>query len=375
MARAPGWKAGWKGWLLLCALRCLADTTTPDNSAQHAKLVYQDASSCVMSNSEGMLVGWSDAAHCYFSWRANSLASWVNGWFTGPDLGSDLPLDSSASSLVTLREGVGWDAIQGMYNTHSVSTRLDLPAAEKRFAILLENNQQDINPSEIGAPSPLQLRSPATSAGAVALRWRGVLERYTGATMDLGLRGGFDAFLRLRYHRTLPLSRDYVFNFHQVVVESSKTEMESLTMLDIERRLDEHSVLRLSSNWDWQQQQRDLGEQWVQALTVSHEIGSQASISGGLSVSGITHPSPVLLNWGPGLSYRRNIWRPWLYLDLRPAYTHLRYAPAGIMGINTAHVLADASGTHIDPAQIFLPRIAPRWAASMEVAFEVLFGQ
>ncbi len=316
-------------------------------------------------------MGWSDAAHCYFSWRANALASWVNGWFTGPNLGDDLMLDSAASSLVTVREGMGWDQIQGMYNTHSISTRLDLPAAERRFAVLLESNQQDINPAQIGMPSPLQVRTPATSAGAVALRWRGVLERYTGATADIGLRSGFDAFVRLRYHRTLPLSAAYVFNFHQVFIESSKTEAESLTIFEIERLLDKHTIARFSSTWDWQQLQREMGEQWVQALTLSHEIGSRASISGGVSWSGITHPSPVFLNWGPGVDYRRQIWRPWLYLDLRPAYTHIRYAPAGIQGLALQHAIPGQT----EQVDVFLPRIAPRWAASLEVAMEVLFGQ
>lgn len=361
------------GMLTPVPLRPQAMTTAKPRTGMGSSLHYRDAASCLQDRapSQQMLLVWADNTHCSFSWRANAVARTVNDWFVVAPTTTDIP-KKSASSLITLLYGVGWDQIQGTYFTRSISSSFQLPAVEQRFSLLVESNEQAINPTEIGAPSPLQQQSPATTSSAIALQWRSLAERYTGLNLDLGVRGGPELFVRGRYERRIALGSKFWLHFNQSLIEASRTQAESYSEADIERSLGNSSVLRLSSTWDWQQIQSSVGEQWVHALTIMHTFKDQSVLTSGLSVAGISSPEFGYQTWGPGATYHQVFWRPWLFYELRPAYTYVRYAPNPS---EQAVTLQTFLAGHIMQGVIFEPTTSPRWVMSMEVALGMMFGQ
>ncbi len=361
------------GMLMPVPLRPLAVTTPKPRTGMETSLRYRDAESCHQDivTREQVLLVWADNTHCTFSWRANAVARTVNDWFVVPASTVDVP-KRAASSLITLLYGVGWDQIQGTYFTRSISSSFQLPAVEQRFSILVESNEQAINPTEIGAPSPLQQQVPAMTSSAIALQWRSLAERYTGLNLDMGVRGGPEIFLRARYERRIALGPKYRLHFNQSLIEASHTQAESYSEADIERSLGSSNVMRLSSTWDWQQIQSSVGEQWVHALTIAHSFEDHSIMTGGLSVAGISAPEFGYQTWGPGASFHQSFWRPWLFYELRPAYTYVRYAPSPSM---QAVTLQNFLAGHIEQGVIFEPTTRPRWVVSMEVALGMMFGQ
>lgn len=313
------------------------------SAASNEKAVqYHDESSCISTDQENRLLGWVDQTHCVFSWRANSTARWLDKWFDETDL--DLDADSQASSLVTIHEGLAWDQVQGWHTTHSIGARMDLPAASRRFKLVVEDNRTGLTPSQLGVPQSQQQTTPAAnSTSSVALRWVSMVEKYSNLVFDLGVRSGPEIFVRGRFQRSVPFGDVYAFHFKQYFIEGVRNKAESYTEFAVERLLDKMTVARISSTWDWRQRQEELGLQWVDGISISHQFSKRSSISTGLHVSGVSKPQLQFVDWGPGANYRQNIFRPWLFYEVNPAYTKER----------------DQGG---------------RWVASIEIRLEVLFG-
>ncbi len=319
--------------------------------------------------------GFLDQTHCLVSWRANATARWVNGWFghTVPQISKpeETEVPGEANWLLTMRNAVGWDQIQGRYVSRSISSQIQLPALQKRLSLLIESNEQAINPNQIGVPAPLQQQSRAITAGAIALQWRSTIEALSGLTIDAGVRSGPELFIRGQYYKNIPLGDWWMLHLHQTFVEGSMTRAESYSEASLERPLGYITVFRASTTWDWQQPQKLLGEQWVHALTWTHTLTHEATLSEGVSVAGITSPEFHFMTWGPGITLHQRFWRPWLFYELRPAYTRVYEAPGPMVNHTANYFLAG----QLVPVVFTLPTFQERWTFSIEAAIGIEFGR
>ncbi len=310
---------------------------------------------------EGVL----DETHCVMSWRANATARWIDSWFAH----HQSQVGAEASSLITVLSSVGWDQIQGQYVTHSLSSQVNLPALEQRLSLLVESNQQDINPVQVGLPAQLQQQSRANTAGAVALQLRSGFERWSGFTMDAGVRGGPELFVRAQYYKDLPLGSWWMGHVHQAFIEGSKTRGESYTSVSAERPIGAFNTLLAQSTWDWQQIQAGMGMQWVDALSLSQTLPYNIQLSEGLSVAGESQPHYRYLTWGPGMIFHQPFWRRWLFYEIRPAYTRIHDVPMSTVPISLANRL------NLVQNQELFSTTQSRWSFSIEVDLGMQFGQ
>ncbi len=343
-------------------------------------VAYRNAQDCRDEDAEGhhglmddpalwlkpqFVAGMLDETHCVMSWRANATARWIDGWFVYPHASEH----AEASSLITVLSSVGWDQIQGQYVTHSLSSQVNLPALQQRLSLLVESNQQNINPVQVGVPAQLQQQSRANTTGAVALQLRSGFERWSGFALDAGVRGGPELFVRAQYFKDQAMGSWWMGHLHQAFVEGSKNRGESYTSISADRALGARTTLLVQSTWDWQENLAGMGLQWVDAISLAQALPYEIQLSEGLSVAGETRPQYRYLTWGPGVILHQPFWRRWLFYEIRPAYTRIHdvpvsSAPNGL--VSTLNLIQNS---------VQIPVMQSRWSFSIEVGLGMQFGQ
>lgn len=62
----------------------------------------------------------------------------------------------------------------------------------------------------------------------------------------------------------------------------------------------------------------------VNALVIGGALSKQRAVSVFSWVNGETRPQTLTKSYGVGLLFRRNFYRPWLFLEVEPAYAWRR---------------------------------------------------
>lgn len=275
------------------------------------------ADNCIGRDSNGRFMGWVDRNHCIYSGRTLAGARWFD------DLFGDW-YDNEARVLVRIISETGFAEGQNASSTIQVRASAELPNAKKRLRLVItDDSDRDERLSGQDALSQLNRTSGKVSA-AVRLTPadRGEFE----SDLDVGVRGVDppDFFARARLRNHWSISRDALFRFGQTFRYGSDSRGRSITQLDVERVLNESSVARISSGYEYDELEHANGFNWGHGLSLSHVLGDTRSLGYGVALSGHTAPNWRGENYGSWLVYRCSFLRPWLFYELEPRLTWYR---------------------------------------------------
>jgi len=275
------------------------------------------AGNCISRDSTGRFMGWVDHQHCVYSGRTLASARWFDDFFGDWH-------DDEATVLIRVITEMTFAESEDPDASVRVRASADLPNAKKRLRLIITDDN-DPDDRVAGQDVLSQLDRPSNQVSA-ALRLIPFERAGFKADFDLGVRGVDppDFFARARVRNNWGLTRNSLLRFGQTLRYGSDTEGRSITQLDAERVVDEGSVARISSGYEYDQQNSENGFNWVYGTSLSHVLGDTRSLGYGISVNGHTMPNWRAENYGPWVVYRSSFMRSWLFYELEPRLTWYR---------------------------------------------------
>ena len=292
---------------------------TPPRQRQGQRIIWTDGN-CVRRDDNGRFTGWMDYEHCIYSGRTLSTAHWFDDLF-GDWYDNEARLMVRAITELSLREG------EGVGTNFRLSASAALPNAQKRLRLVITDESDTVNTTGSGGVVPGQAGDLSTttqpgtaSQASAALRWIPVQKAGVKTDFDIGVRGlnPPDLFARFRARKSWSLTRDSLARFGQTFRYGSARQGTSISQLDLERALDENSVARLSSAYEYDQTDHENGFNWEHGVSLSHVLGDTRSLGYGFAVDGHTNPNWRSQSYGPWLLFRSSFRRPWLFYEIEP---------------------------------------------------------
>lgn len=280
------------------------------------------ADQCVRRDYAGRFMGWMDYKHCVYSGRTLATARWFD------DLFGDWHEDEASMQLRVITQ-VTAEESEGVSIKVTARASAELPNARRRIRLIVsdENDPEEVFNSDagLGTRRNRQLRQEDNRSSA-ALRWAPFNLGTLDTTMDVGVRGVDppDLFVRARARKTWSLTQDSIARVAQTFRYGSESRERSVTQIDLERALDNNTVLRFGNTYDYFAPRNSEGFYWTHALTLSHALKRSRSLGYGFSLSGPTQPEWQVESFGPWVVFRRPFLRPYLFYELEPRYTWYR---------------------------------------------------
>ncbi|MCQ6263102.1 hypothetical protein MLD55_14265 [Alcanivorax sp. MM125-6] len=264
-------------------------------------------------------------------WLSRSLcwpSRWVDGFFEDPLRENNEP----AASLVRLTGERVWRDDGDGASDVDLDARVWLPSAERRFSLLFRSHDEDQDPE-----SPVARDIPdgeRDSGFRGALRW--VIDRTDDMDLDLdvGARSDLTTFTRLRYRRLYPLFNESAWlRYTQRLYWRDPDGWGSRSLFELDRPLAPDTTLRFSSEIRYTEELNQAGDGLglFQGVNLFKRLSGRSALNMGLGVGGKTQPA-VVDSYRLYARYRRNVWRPWLFVEVEPFVLWPR--DQGYQGVN-----------------------------------------
>jgi len=255
-----------------------------------------------------------DEAHEVWSERVKDLGIRIDRFFGGEEFEPD------PSSYVRIRT-VGLLQESKSRAEVRVRARLALPNTERRFSLILESeDDQRFDRGSGHEPSPPGLlrssRDDSTSFTA-GLRYLRDISDTVNLDTGIGLhlrRGVPDPYVRARIGKSFYPGSWEVRPLEEVYWKYHKGQGVRSQLL-LQRPLSRLQFFRSVSEIDWVYRERRTyaGQDFI----LTREISSLQAVQAHVGVRGESEPMRVV-NWFVNVGWRRNIYKKWLFLELRP---------------------------------------------------------
>jgi len=253
-------------------------------------------------------ITWVDNTHAYATDQTQALAEWMDSFFGDPNY--DL---ESAESLVRVVWRNDFDQNDG-YNTKvRLSGKLQLPRISKRLNLFFggENGDDLSNDEE-------KSEDRAGMLYTIDQRSRSRVD----LTLDLssmGLKPG------VRFRNQGQLYEDSSYRFTQQIEYKDNKGFFTTAELNFDKALSDTDLLRYSNELVYGENTE--GTEWQTTLILFerrsvHKSDPRVFAWFG-SINGVTDPSYVK-NYRLGVLFRRQFFRPFLFVELQPAYNFLK---------------------------------------------------
>jgi|GEM_PF-1490611 len=234
--------------------------------------------------------------------------------------------DEPNTSFLRVRADAVRSPLDGFELDPAVKLRLVLPRAERRFRLLLSSGED-----ESGSSDELErvAGTEENDSVAFALRFARQLRNSVKLDFDIGARqreGDLQVFARFNAQYRKDLSDLWALRLSNRYFLYSRSGYDDRVRIDVTRQLGalddaRSSFFRSSTTVDWRASRR--GARIGQTLGIYLDLDAKSA----LAIEGIASYDTKLndeaterLRGGElRLRYRRNLWRPWLYVELWPA--------------------------------------------------------
>ncbi len=201
--------------------------------------------------------------------------------------------------------------------------RIKLPRAQKRIQFIMTNDpDENLANSRSGGVFPDQQRSDETTVGFRFFNLLDVTKKIPGdfsTAMGVGFSSGSPAFrIEPRYIYTHNFET-WSTTFLQKVRWHSRDKWRTETRLDFDRALSDKYFLRFNNEILWEQKQDDFGGiEFRPRVILSRVFSSKQALLYEWNNLFRSQPDFFLHTTSLALRYRRQIWRPWLFVEVTP---------------------------------------------------------
>ena len=265
---------------------------------------------------------WMDQVHDFVQDNTCEPAVWFDTFFVK----DHVLLDLRPGMLIILRNSARWTEGQGVINIFDYHLEWKLPQWKrylKKSKLYFESRSvadkytaQPGQPVQPGVNRETGVRQPIIGVRADLYSKLDAL-----VTIDTGVKIGIhsNAHIRMRYQYVKPFREVYLFRFSEIAMWQFIERFTNTTQLDLERKFTTFTFVRWGNNVTYTE--GTAGVTWNTGVSLFTQLSQKSAISYDTSMWGVNHPDWVIQNYRIGSLYRRNFYRPWLFLELSPEVT------------------------------------------------------
>lgn len=249
---------------------------------------------------------WLDKSHSYVSDNGDALAEWLDSFFGTRQ--SDI---ESAHSL--LRVALIYEADEDKDDEVKVKVRgkIQLPRLSKRFSLIFTGEDDDDN-------DPIADTVDENTDNQVGLQYQ----------LKENRRSSYDAFFTVnssikyktgvRYRYNYAPTEKFYTRFIQEFAYQQEDKAGSQTRLDLNYLMAENRLLRWRNRVLYGQETE--GAEWRTQVSWQQRLAPTKAMTYSVGMNGITDPTRLIKSYGPGVRYRQNVFREYLFFDIVTGY-------------------------------------------------------
>ncbi len=255
---------------------------------------------------------WLDTSRTYVANSADAFAEWLDQF-----LGSQRADIESAESSLRLSADNQWEESSGNTQDIRVRGKIHLPRVSSRLSVFFEDNEEE-NSLLTQAQEQTQQIGDNNEQTEFGLQYTVLEAIRSRLDFRIGVESSLEPRARLRYRYELPAGNRILHRFTETLRFVEAEDIESRSRYDLEFLLDSTYLLRWSNTIDWVE-----GAEGIEGSTrlgLTKVFANDQVLSQFIWTSGETQPHHLTTSYGIGLSYRQSFYRPWLFIEVEPAY-------------------------------------------------------
>ena len=242
--------------------------------------------------------------------KSDSLAIWLDDFFGTP--ASDL---ESASSSLRIRLRGRWEEGESSDFKASLRGSVHLPQLNKRVSLIFTEDVEE-GAAESGAAE--EIIDDSKDNTDVALQYKVRENIHSRVDLRFGLSSSLKPKVSSRYRYRTALVEGYFAKFSEKVYFKGGGGFGSVTRFSIDHTLASNQVLRWSNRFHYAEESD--GVEWSSNLSLSQRLDEKRAIAYVVGTAGETRPDYLNTRYGLSVVYRQSFFRPWLFVELEPAY-------------------------------------------------------
>lgn len=296
---------------LFTARAILANTPSESNPASVAESVAESSSSdnqLLRATSKSLDRSF-EYTHFQISRQVDQLAVWLDGFLGGGDVDYE-----AHRSVFRLRHSNLFEESESRRDKLRLRLKLLLPKTKERLNLIVNSETDREDQSDLLREG----REDATQNGEVGLQLDAVKNRKFDLNYRLGLRSGGRLRLGARLKHDFSFGEKLALRFREEVFWLDRFGYGSRFTVELDQKIDENYLVRFASRFEFDEQEP--GVPWQTQVALNKFINDSTLLSWYLLGFGETRPDAFTEAYGPGILYRRNFARRWLFVELEPRY-------------------------------------------------------
>ncbi|MEP1473127.1 MAG: hypothetical protein ABJK25_19275 [Halieaceae bacterium] len=254
-------------------------------------------------------INWVDDSHAFVTDQAQALTEWMDEFFGDPTYDVE-----RAESLLRLELIDDWESDGGHDVKIRLRGKLQLPKISRRLNLVFS-----------GQDSEFADEADRDVEDAVGLQYELREGGRSRVDLTMGLASG-NLRPGVKYRSEAPIDDRHSYRFVERLQYEDGEGFYSITQLDLNRVRNEDSVWRFSNRGIWGENTD--GVEWRTRLALRTRYNIEArrpyAINYFGSIRGITRPDSYVKNYRLGLTWRRQVYRDFLFMELEPAINYRR---------------------------------------------------
>jgi len=253
---------------------------------------------------------WVDASYAYVTSRTDALAQWLDSFF-----GTASADIESADSVLRLRTEYQWDQEDGSDIKARVRGKLELPRLDRRLSLVFSGGDDD--PREDIIPG-----TNGRNNEDVGLQYRISQRERSRLWFTVGTNTSLDLKTSLRYKYVQPFARNWLLQFTNRLYYKQGDGFGTVPRVDLDYSISDNRIWRWTNEIEYGQETD--GVEWATRLSYQYRLSPRQALSYFGAIVGDTDPDYLTESYVLGVRYRRNVFRPWIFVEVEPAHAWRR---------------------------------------------------
>lgn len=246
---------------------------------------------------------WYDDSQIYINSRFCEPALWFDNFFANDRIFNE----GVAGTYIRWRNEFTFDEEEDFKFDMGISASVELPGLQNKMRITFDNDEdQDIRDVAPG--------NEEQTNNNLGLQ----LDLRENARSKFNVKISFSPKILFRYRYTYPVFDSLTLRFTQEV-QRKKQVNSARTLINVEQAFKPQFLFRSSTEVKVSEEYE--GVDWLQAFVLYQRVNKKTSLAYESSVSGISEPQTLALNYRLGLRFRKNFHRRWLFYEVAPEMT------------------------------------------------------
>jgi hypothetical protein len=257
---------------------------------------------------------WLDDWYCHFNYNVETSVIEINRWFVT----DYTPTSKRARASGKLRFGI--EPRSGNLNQldFRFKIRVKLPALQDRVELLLSDDEEDVNQQAVKAARSQQLGSD--DQATVALQFKDKPD--SKVAYRIGLGRGSQIYTRARYSDNLELNERNKISYSAEANYYTDDQLGVETRISLIHTLSKNEAIEFDNTFRYRDKTEDLF--WRHKIQYLYLKDGKTSYLFSAMVDGLNKPNYQEEQVLVSMRYKKNVLRPWLFLEVEPYVIWLR---------------------------------------------------